>query len=126
MEEREKQEELKLGKGSQIVIGLFSLLFMAMFLLWASTAPGEGLFNYTPAIFCGFVAGACLLPQPIKGYCGDIIAFVVILIVIWFMYVALPNPEPGADPIMFALIFGGTATAYLTRRYKHVFIKSNT
>lgn len=126
MGNREEQEELKLGRGAQIVIGLFSLLFMVMFLLWASTAEGGLLLRYSPAMFCGVISGACILPHPIKGYCGDLIASSVILMAIWFLVTALPNPEPGQNPIKFALLFGGISVGYLARRYKHVFAKIRT
>ncbi len=126
MGDREVQPELKLGRGSQIVIGLFSLLFMGMFLLWASTAEGGFLLRYSPAVFCGVVAGACILPQPLKGYCGDLIAVVAILLAVWFLLTSLPNPEPGESPIKFALVFGGISLVYLVRRYKHVFSKAST
>jgi len=125
--ERE-QNVLKLGQGSRIVIGIFSLLFTLIFLLWA-TNPGKldlGFMNYTPAIFCGVICGACFLPQKTRGYCGDLIALAVICIAIWFLIVALPNPQPGQDPITFAGIFGGLSVLHLGKRYKHYFVGKNS
>jgi hypothetical protein len=79
------------------------------------------LLNYIPAIFCGFITGACFLPKKIRGYFGDLIALSVIGVAIWFLIIALPNPEPGQDPIMFAGIFGGLSVLHLVKRYKHFF-----
>jgi hypothetical protein len=105
-----------LSRGSQIAIGLFALLFAFIMFTWASTAPGNFYFNRLPGAFCILIAGACLLPRRLRGYCGDFIACLVIAIAIWFLATS-PWWESGKNPIAFAWVYGGLSIAYLLKRY---------
>jgi len=110
------QGDFGLSRGSQITLGVVALLFGLIMFAWASTAPGDTYFNKLPGLFCLLVAGACLLPSKYRGYCGDLIAFIVIGLAVWFL-VASPWWQPGKNPLAFAWIYGGLSVAYLLRRH---------
>lgn len=117
--------DLGLSRGSQITVGIFALLFALIMFLWASTAPGNPYFNNLPGTFCLLVAGACLLPRGIRGFCGDIIAVMALGLVIGFLATSSWG-EPGSNPIAFAVVYGGLSIAYLGKRYARHFGKRNT
>ena len=112
---------LGLGKGSRISIGIVAIFFA--FFSWAAAASARDpeIINYVIAVFCLSIAGGCLLPEKIRGYCGDVIALFVIFAAIWFIWISFPDPDPGDNPIKFAGIFGGMAILYLIHRYKRFF-----
>jgi hypothetical protein len=114
------QGDFGLSRGSQIALGAFALLFAIVMFAWASTAPGNTYFNELPGIFCLLVAGACLLPRKYRGYCGDLIACLVIAMAVWFL-VTSPWWQPGKNPIAFAWVYGGFSVAYLVKRYARRF-----
>jgi hypothetical protein len=105
---------LGLSAVSRWVIAVFSLLFGIIMFAWAQ---GQELWKYSPAIFCFIIAAACVLPQPLRALCGDVVAVCVILLTIWFFYAMAIDPDPGAEPIRFATTFGLPAFAYLAYRY---------
>lgn len=109
--------DLGLSRGSQIAIGIFALLFAFIMFAWASTAPGNLYFKSLPGLFFLLLAGACLLPRKYRGYCGDLIAVLVIGIAVWFL-VTSPWWTPGQNPVAFAWVYGGLSVAYLLRRYR--------
>lgn len=124
MEPAETDNPLKLGKGSRITIAIVSFVSALMILPIALDPPNElGIINFIPPVFCLLIVGACISPKKIRGYCGDIIAFFVIVLAIWFYVSTYPNPEPGTNPIGFALIFGVGSVCYLWKRYGRYFIK---
>jgi len=116
---------LGLSRGSQIALGAFALLFALIMFAWASTAPGNFYFNLLPAAFCLLVAGACLLPRKYRGYCGDLIACLVIAMAVWFL-VTSPWWQSGKNPIAFAWVYGGLSVTYLVRRYARQLPNQNT
>lgn len=107
---------LGLSRGSQIALGIFALLFAFIMFAWASTAPGNTYVKGLPGLFCLLVAGACLLPRKFRGYCGDLIAALVLGIAVWFL-VTSSWWEPGENPIAFAWVYGGLSVAYLVKRH---------
>jgi hypothetical protein len=119
------QGNFGLSRGSQIALGVFALLFALVMFAWASTAPGNFYFNRLPGAFCLLVAGACLLPRKYRGYCGDLIACLVIAMAVWFL-VTSPWWQPGKNPIAFAWVYGGLSVTYLVKRYAHRLQKQNT
>ena len=110
------QGDFGLSRGSQIVLGIVALFFTLIMFAWASIAPGNPYFKSLPGLFCLLVAGACLLPRRFRGYCGDLIAFSVIGIAVWFL-VTSPWWQPDKKPVAFAWVYGGTSVAYLVKRY---------
>jgi len=108
-----------LSRGSQIAIGIFALLFALMMFAWASTAPGNPYFKGLPGLFFLLVAGACLLPPRYRGYCGDLIAVLILGIAVWFL-VTSPWWTPDYNPLAFAWVYGGLSVAYLVKRYKRL------
>jgi hypothetical protein len=114
-----------LSRGSQVALGIFSLLFALIMFAWASTAPGNPYFTRLPGLFCLLVAGACLLPRRYRGYCGDLIAVLVVAIAVWFL-VTSPWWEPGRSPLAFAWVYGGLSVAYLVKRYARYVSNRNT
>jgi hypothetical protein len=106
-----------LSRGSQIALGVFALLFAFIMFAWSSTAPGSPYFNSLPGLFCLLVAGACVLPAKYRGYCGDLIAVLVLGIAVWFLVTA-SWWTPGQNPLGFAWVYGGLSVAYLLRRYR--------
>jgi hypothetical protein len=119
------QGDFGLSRGSQIVLGVVALLFALVMFGWASTAPGNVYFNKLPGGFCLLLAGACLLPRKYRGYCGDLIACLVIAMAVWFL-VTSPWWQPGKNPIAFAWVYGGFSVAYLVKRYTHRLPNQNT
>jgi len=119
------QNVLGLSTLSKLIIGSFSLFFTLLFLYRAvdpkNLQLGSAYFDYAGVIFCLVVSASCFLPKSIAGYFGDLIAISVICLAIWFLIVALPNPEPGQNPIGFASLFGGLSLVHLVKRYKYVF-----
>ena len=105
-----------LRRGSQVTLGVVSILFALMLFAWAYTAPGNKYFTNLPGLFCVLVASACLLPRKYRGYCGDIIAVLIVAIAVWFL-VTTPWWEPGKKPVAFAWIYGGLSIGYLLKRY---------
>lgn len=116
---------LGLGTLSQLILGSFCLFFALIFVYRAvdpqNIKPESGYLDYVGVVFFLVISAACFLPSRIAGYFGDIIAICVIGLAIWYLIVALPNPEPGQDPIAFAGIFGGLAVLHLFKRYNYVF-----
>ena len=110
-----KQENaLGLGFASRVIIAVFAFLFGLMTLPHAIAPQNNiGVLNWLFPLFCFLITGACVLPQRIRGFCGDLIAVLVIAMAIWFFFVAGPED----NPIMFAITFGGAAMAYLVARY---------
>jgi len=123
-----QSQELKLGKGSKIVIALFSFLFALMMLPMAfdPIKPELGFMNFAPSAFCFLIVGACIFPARIRGYFCDLIALIIIGISIWFFIVSYQDPQPRDNPIKFAAIFGGFSVAYLISRYRKGAFKKNT
>ena len=119
------QGDFGLSRGSQVALGIFAVLFSLIMFAWASTAPGDPYFTNLPGLFCLLVAGACLLPRRYRGYCGDLVAFLVIGIAIWFL-VTSPWWQPGSSPLAFAWVYGGLSVAYLVRRYARRSSNKNT
>ena len=92
MEPAETDNPLKLGKGSRITIAIVSFVSALMILPIALDPPNElGIINFIPPVFCLLIVGACISPKKIRGYCGDIIAFFVIVLAIWFYVSTYPN-----------------------------------
>jgi hypothetical protein len=114
-----------LSRGSQIAIGIIALLFALIMFAWASTAPGNPYFKSLPGLFCLLVAGACLLPRRYRGYCGDLIAVLVLVIAVWFL-VTSSWWTPGQNPLAFAWVYGGLSVAYLVKRYRRNSANRNT
>ena len=114
------EHPLLLSTWAKVTIGVFSLIFSLMFLPMAIDPPNPdlGLINFLPFIFCLLITGACLLPKRARGYCGDLIAVSVILMAGWFMSTSFLDPEPGDDPVGFAIVYGGVALSYLYYRYR--------
>ncbi|MBV1875221.1 MAG: hypothetical protein KUG50_01200 [Cycloclasticus sp.] len=110
---------LKLGKGSKITIAVFSFIFGLMMLPMAFDPPRPelGWVNTMPSAFCFLIVGACILPDKVRGYCGDLIAGTVIGLAIWFFIVWYQDPQPDQNPFKFALVFGGISVVYLAKRY---------
>ena len=111
-------EQKEMSLGARITIAVFSLLFGAIMLLWAQ---GQESWKLVPAIFCFIIAGACILPQPIKGWCGNIVAIVVIVWAVTFLYLDFVDPKPDQEPMMFASLFGLPALVYLVNKYAKLF-----
>ncbi len=114
-----------LSRGSQIALGVVSLLFALIMFAWASTAPGDAFFNRLPGLFCLLVACSCLLPGRFRGYAGDLIALVVLGIAVWFLATS-PWWGSDADPLKFASVYGGLSLAYLIKRYMRLRGNKNT
>jgi hypothetical protein len=119
------QGDFGLSRGSQIALGLVALLFALIMFAWASSAPGNPYFSKLPGMFCLLVAGASLLPRRFRGYCGDLIAILVLALAVWFL-VTSPWWEPGQNPLAFAWVYGGLSVAYLVKRYARYFSRQNT
>ncbi|MBK9132046.1 MAG: hypothetical protein IPM20_10500 [Gammaproteobacteria bacterium] len=119
------QGDFGLSRGSQIAIGIVALLFALIMFVWASSAPGNPYFTKLPGLFCLLVAGACLLPRRYRGYCGDLIAILVLALAVWFL-VTSPWWEPGQSPLAFAWVYGGVSVTYLVKRYVRYFSSQNT
>jgi hypothetical protein len=119
------QGDFGLSRGSQIAVGMIAFLFALIMFAWASTAPGNPYFNNLPGLFCVLVSGACLPPRRYRGYCGDLIAVLVLGIAVWFL-VTSPWWEPGRSPLAFAWVYGGLSVAYLVKRYAGYFANRNT
>jgi hypothetical protein len=118
------QGDFGLSRGSQIALGIMALLFTFIMFAWASTTPGNPYFNKLPGLFCVLVTGACLLPRRYRGYCGDLIAILVLGIAVWFL-VTSPWWKPGRSPLAFAWVYGGLSVAYLVKRYARFFSNRN-
>lgn len=123
MNEEVKENELSLSPVSRRIVACVSVLFGLMMLLWAQ---GQEAWKFTPALFCFIIAGACVLPQPIKGWCGNIIAVVIIALAMGFFYADHLDPQPDHSPVRFALVFGLPAIAYLVNKYGRLFSSKQT
>ena len=108
---------VKINSTSQKVIGWFAFVIAIFLIAFGTNDYGNKLPSILTASVFMLIAGACLLPQKIKGYFGDVIAILVIASAIWFFFT--PYKEADARPFMFAFIFGGGAAFYLFKRYKH-------
>ncbi|OZG72660.1 hypothetical protein BTA51_14115 [Hahella sp. CCB-MM4] len=69
---QEKENGTDLNPVSRWILAIFSILFGLVMLLWAQ---GQEAWKVIPAIFCFIIAGVCILPQPIKGWRGNIIGY---------------------------------------------------
>ena len=107
-----------LSSVSRWVLAFFSVLFGLIMVLWAL---GQEPWKLLPAAFCFVIAGACVLPQPIKGWCGTILAGTIICLAVSFFYASYQDPHPGSSPLGFALGFGLPALAYLVNKYGRSF-----
>ena len=122
---KEVEEVLTFGRVSRIILGFFGFIFAGMFYLSATTDPGGGYPQYIAAFFCLLVVGAALLPKSIRGYCGDLIAVSVIVLVVFNLSMSSHDSEPASykDAIKAAFIFGGLSVVYLVGKYKHVLLR---
>ena len=111
-------EQKEMSLDARITIAVFSLFFGAIMLF---VALGQESWKLVPGIFCFIIAGACILPQPIKGWCGNIVAIVVIVWAVTFFYLDFVDPNPNHEPRMFASLFGLPALAYLVNKYAKLF-----
>ena len=105
---------LDLSKGPRIMLGVSAAFMAGMLYL-------EGPWNGLVALFCAIVAAACLFPEKIRPYFGDVIAVAAIVFCVWALYVLSENPENNpAFPIGCGLI----GVVHLLQRYKFIFKQS--
>lgn len=114
MNKKENDSSLQLSLISRWIIAFFSVLFGLIMILWAQD---QETWKLIPGVFCFVIAGACILPQPIKGWCGNIVAIVVVGLAIGFFYADHQDPQLDNSPIRFAIVFGLPALAYLANKY---------
>ena len=100
------------------VLAFFSILFGFIMILWAQ---GQETWKLMPGVFCFLIAGACILPQPVKGWCGSVVAIGVVFLAVWFFYIDYKDPQPGSSPLRFGLVFGVPALLYLLNKYASLF-----
>jgi len=117
MSELDTNSEIITSPALRWVLAIFSVLFGLIMIFWAQ---GQETWKLIPGVFCFFIAGLCVLPQPIKGWCGNVVAIVVVYLALWFFYVDYKDPQPENSPIRFGLVFGLPALLYLVNKYGYL------
>lgn len=101
------------------IMAIFATVFAATSFPFTSVLGLSELLikDFLMSSFCLIVVGACLSPEKIRGYFGDIIAVIIILFSIVSFVDWLRAPTLQRAPFALALVFGGVALYHLKMRY---------